>query len=272
MPDAVSLLQQVKSFEPDILLHLGDVYYSGTQDEMQARFLDVCASVFGVAIPRCFSLSGNHDMYSGGAGYYWLVDRLGQGASYFAAQNDDWLFIAMDTGLHDTDPKQLGSAATFVDPREAAWVNDLTNGSQNQKIVLFSHHPLFTAFDPISGAAVNTLLLEQIRPSLPKLTVWFWGHEHRLAVYDPFLGLARRALHRSQRDPGFCRCLGRSSQARRRPGPSRGRAAPGYGHQWSHFQTWIRDHDTHRQGCRCRILSPGRHRPALAGVVLISFR
>ncbi len=191
MPDAVSLLQQMKSFAPDILLHVGDVYYSGTQDEMQARFLDVCSTVFGVQVPRCFSLSGNHDMYSGGAGYYWLVDRLGQGASYFAVQNDDWLFIAMDTGLHDTDPKQLGSAATFVDPREAVWVNDLIKASQNQKIVLFSHHPLFTAFDPISGAAVNTLLLEQIRPSLPKLTAWFWGHEHRLAVYDPFLGLAR---------------------------------------------------------------------------------
>ena len=142
-------------------------------------------------LPRCFSLSGNHDMYSGGAGYYWLVDRLGQGASYFAVQNDDWLFIAMDTGLHDTNPLQGGSAATFVDPREADWVNDLIKGSENQKIVLFSHHPLFSAYDPISGGAVNTLLLEQIRPSLPKLTAWFWGHEHRLAVYDPFLGLAR---------------------------------------------------------------------------------
>jgi hypothetical protein len=191
MPEAVALLEQIRDFKPDILMHLGDVYYSGTQNEMEERFLDVCTKVFGVAMPRRFSLSGNHDMYSGGAGYYWLVDRLGQGASYFAVQNGDWLFIAMDTGLHDTDPKQLGSAATFVDPREAVWVNDLIKASQNQKIVLFSHHPLFTAFDPISGAAVNTLLLEQIRPSLPKLTAWFWGHEHRLAVYDPFLGLAR---------------------------------------------------------------------------------
>jgi len=191
MPDAVDLLKQIKTFDPDILIHLGDVYYSGTQEEMQTRFLDVYKTVFGVNPPRSFSLSGNHDMYSGGVGYYWLIDRLGQGASYFAIQNDDWLFIAMDTGLHDVNPLQGGSAATFLDDKEATWVNELVGKSRNQKIVLLSHHPLFTAFDPIEGATVNPLLLKQIQGSLPKVSAWFWAHEHRLAVYDAFQGLAR---------------------------------------------------------------------------------
>ncbi len=57
--------------------------------------------------------------------------------------------------------------------------------------MLFSHHPLFSAYDAIGGEAVNTLLLGQISASLPKVTAWFWGHEHRLGVYDPFQGLAR---------------------------------------------------------------------------------
>ena len=191
MPEAVALLEQIKSFDPDILLHLGDVYYSGTQEEMQTRFLDVVESVFGANPPRSFSLSGNHDMYSGGAGYYWLIDRLGQGASYFAIQNDDWLFVAMDTGRHDVNPLQGGSAATFLEEKEASWVNELVQKSKNQKIVLFSHHPLFSAFDPIEGAAVNPLLLKQIQGSLPKVSAWFWAHEHRLAIYDAFLGLER---------------------------------------------------------------------------------
>jgi hypothetical protein len=191
MPEAIALLEQIKGFNPDILLHLGDVYYSGTQSEMQERFLDVCTEVFGVSTPRCFSLSGNHDMYSGGVGYYWLVDRLGQGASYFAVQNRDWLFIAMDTGLHDINPLEGGSTATFLDEREAVWINDLVTGSKDQKVVLFSHHPLFTAYDPIDGGAVNARLLEQLKGSLPKVSAWFWAHEHRLAVYDSFQGLAR---------------------------------------------------------------------------------
>ena len=191
MPEAVDLLEQIRDFKPDILMHLGDVYYSGTQNEMEERFLDVCTKVFGVAMPRRFSLSGNHDMYSGGAGYYWLIDGLGQGASYFAAQNRDWLFIAMDTGLHDINPLEGGSTATFLDDQEAVWINDLVTGSQDQKVVLFSHHPLFTAYDPIDDVAVNPRLLGQTGGSLPKVSAWFWAHEHRLAVYDTFQGLAR---------------------------------------------------------------------------------
>ena len=37
-PNAIETMRQISAFRPDILLHLGDVYYSGTQSEMQSRF------------------------------------------------------------------------------------------------------------------------------------------------------------------------------------------------------------------------------------------
>jgi hypothetical protein len=191
MANARYLLQEIKGFSPDILMHLGDIYYSGTLDEVQERFLNICTNVFGSDLPPCFSLAGNHDMYSGGAGYYWLVDKLGQGASYFAIQNADWLFIGMDTGRHDLDPTSVSSTTTFLEPSEADWVNGLIAKSQNQKIVLLSHHPLFSAYDAIASEPVNMLLLNQLAPSLTKVTAWFWGHEHRLGVYEAFQGLQR---------------------------------------------------------------------------------
>ena len=43
-------------------------------------------------------------MYSGGDGYYWLIDQIGQQSSYFCLQNNDWQFIAMDTGHNDHNP------------------------------------------------------------------------------------------------------------------------------------------------------------------------
>jgi hypothetical protein len=141
-------------------------------------------------LPPCFSLAGNHDMYSGGEGYYWLVDQLGQGASYFAIQNDDWLFIGMDTGLHDYDPLKVSSTATFLETTEADWINGLIANTQ-KKVVLFSHHPLFSAYEPIAGEPINSVLYIQIAGSLPKVSAWFWGHEHRLAIYDACKGLAR---------------------------------------------------------------------------------
>ncbi len=190
-PRAIRLLSQIRTLKPDILLHLGDVYYSGTQDEMQRRFLDVIDGVFGKERPRVFSLCGNHDMYSGGRGYYGLVKQLGQASSYFAVQNRDWRFVAMDTGFNDRDPTTFGAGATLLDLDEAEWVKQTVNGAGGRKVVLFSHHPPFSAYDPIGGKAVNTLFLDQIRPCLPNVSAWFWGHEHRLGVYDSYEEVAR---------------------------------------------------------------------------------
>jgi hypothetical protein len=52
--------------DPDpfaMILHLGDVYYSGTDTEVKQRFLDVWPSRSG-AVNR--ALNSNHEMYSGG--------------------------------------------------------------------------------------------------------------------------------------------------------------------------------------------------------------
>ncbi len=67
---ANALLRKVATFEPDLLIHLGDIYYSCTPAEANA-FYDNCFSAFSKA-PRVFTLCGNHDMYSGGAAYYAL--------------------------------------------------------------------------------------------------------------------------------------------------------------------------------------------------------
>jgi hypothetical protein len=38
---AVNVLKQVAALKPDVLLHLGDVYFAGTQHEAKANFLDI---------------------------------------------------------------------------------------------------------------------------------------------------------------------------------------------------------------------------------------
>jgi hypothetical protein len=49
---AINLLQQVASLRPEILVHLGDVYYAGTQQKEQSNFMDVCRQVLGSDIPH----------------------------------------------------------------------------------------------------------------------------------------------------------------------------------------------------------------------------
>src|SRR6185503_4658257 len=66
----------------DMVLHLGDVYYAGTSKEVQQRFLDAWPKVPG-ALNR--ALNSNHEMYSGGQGYFGLtLPAFNQPASCFA--------------------------------------------------------------------------------------------------------------------------------------------------------------------------------------------
>jgi predicted phosphodiesterase len=189
-PTARTLLEQVARKKPDVVFHLGDIYYSGTRFETQAHFLDICRQVLPDTV-KLYSLSGNHDMYSGGAGYYWLVDQLQQQASYFCVRNAHWQFLAMDTGYNDFNPMTVASQMTWLTGEEADWHRGKMQDAGVRKTVLLSHHPLFSAYEAIGGEPVNHNLLETFQDLLPAVAVWFWGHEHRLDFYKPYLGLQR---------------------------------------------------------------------------------
>ena len=103
--DAAKLvLRQIANKNPDVVIHLGDIYYAGTQFEINTYFLQPWKQILNLAakpIPT-FSLAGNHDMYSGGCPYYQMIQQdLGQPASYFCLRNANWQFVGLDTGYHD---------------------------------------------------------------------------------------------------------------------------------------------------------------------------
>ena len=85
---ARQILQEVKALNPDVLIHLGDIYYSGTEDECRANFEAIVNQVFDRSKTRLpvYTLSGNHDMYCGGVGYYKLIKRLNKGPAGAAGE------------------------------------------------------------------------------------------------------------------------------------------------------------------------------------------
>ena len=191
--DAKALLAALARKQPHVVIHLGDVYYSGTQFEMENYFSNIWKSSLDLTRTRTFSLSGNHDMYSGGQAYYAMIAALGQPASYFCLRNADWQFVAMDTGLHDDDA--FGSSPTYLEDTEVQWVTDKVKTAGSRRTVLLSHHQLFTAFDSVGGpTCVNPKLSAQLGGLLPDVTVWFWGHEHNQVIYDRYQGVLARCL------------------------------------------------------------------------------
>ena len=194
---AQALLEAVARDEPDIVIHLGDIYYACTASEANAFYENV-TRVFGAAGPRLFTLCGNHDMYAGAGPYYALLGRLGQPASFFALRNAHWQILAADTGYNDFNAWTEGADATWLrhgddgDPfSELEWHRDKFATADGRKTVFLTHHPLFTRNSSISGEATNALLLGQLGDRLPEMAAWVWGHEHNLVIYEPFRGLAR---------------------------------------------------------------------------------
>jgi predicted phosphodiesterase len=193
-PEAKSLLAAIARKKPDVIFHLGDVYYSGTEFEVTNYFLNIWNQILGLPQSgiRTFSLSGNHDMYCGGGPYYQMIQSLGQPASYFCLRNDDWQFIALDTGLHDDDA--FNSSPTYLEDTEVQWLKDKIDTAGNRKTVLLSHHQLFTAFEAIAKGWLNEKLNNQLAPFFPKVAVWFWGHEHNQVIYKRFQGVLGRCI------------------------------------------------------------------------------
>ncbi len=210
---ALDVLRHVARFRdqepavPFLLLHLGDVYYSGLAAEY-ARFVAQCRQLF----PKepIFTLSGNHDMYSGGKPFYDTIATLNeppcvQKTSFFCLRNRFWQFQAMDTGLHDRDAFAVHSPVTYLEPAEVKWQQQQLNDAGDRKVVLLSHHPPFSAFSSVgregtSDVFVNAQLLSCFDGSAPegdgtdylkKVVLWLFGHEHSTIIYEPNHGCER---------------------------------------------------------------------------------
>jgi hypothetical protein len=179
---ASSIKADPKSY--GLLLHLGDVYYSGTQTEVRHRFLDGWPEVQG-SLSR--ALNSNHEMYTGGHAYFNLsLARFNQSSSCFALRNDHWLLVGLDSAYAEHDLAQ----------NQAEWLTALVETAGTRKLVLFSHHQPYSLFDKQGPKLVDRLsnLLEARR-----IFAWYWGHEHRCVIYDrhPLWGLAGRCIGHS---------------------------------------------------------------------------
>ncbi len=209
---AINLLNQVVQFNPDIIIHLGDIYYSGTPEECDRNFAAILNRTFDRTRVPIYNLTGNHDMYCGGVGFYGLLPTLNppplvaQPASFFCLRSTDlqWQFIAMDTGRFDYSPFDVQNVLVQIGTEEQDWLAARIVEFPGRTILL-SHHQLFSAFAQIGPAGAGGALTPynpNLQQSLTAFTraaakkggsiaAWFWGHEHTLSIYAPYLGLAK---------------------------------------------------------------------------------
>ncbi len=209
MQDGEYLLEMIlKNHQPDVIIHLGDIYYAGTPDECDANFYDIFQRLFAKykQIP-VFTIPGNHDYYSFAYGYYQMVAKLNTGlkskginatqeASYFCLRTEDngWQFLGMDTGYCDGGPlsARFPTDGPFLHPNEPEWHQDKLDNFSGASILL-SHHQVFSGNAEINGLTgtygsipyLNKNLVDFFRPNFGnKVAAWFWGHEHNQVKYQ----------------------------------------------------------------------------------------
>jgi hypothetical protein len=176
-------------------IHLGDVYYSGEKSEYDKRVL--APGHWPVepgeadAIPS-WCLNGNHDMYSGGWAFFDHLladDRFkgqrtpdGKGTSWFELVAPEWHVVGLDTSWNDH--LLLHSQWGDLERPQGDRVAEIATASDGRKVLLLSHHQLFSAYDP---KGVGPTIERELQPALDtgKVRAWFWGHEHRCMTFAP---------------------------------------------------------------------------------------
>ncbi len=210
--EAEEIAVHMEAFKPHYTIHLGDIYYVGDREEVNENCLGKAEPYEPIQPVRwphgsmgSFAMNGNHEMYANGNEYFELFlptlgiprsdegRRYGQKASFFCLQNKFWRIIGLDTGYNSLgfpilehipvlrNIPGIGPSCKLPGPL-IEWLRDQVQPSEdNRGIVLLTHHQYFSAFE--EG---YPLPARQLAEFIKRPILWFWGHEHRLAIYGKF--------------------------------------------------------------------------------------
>jgi hypothetical protein len=192
--------QAMISLRPDITIHLGDVYYAGTQDQEEHLLVNLWPS----GPSGSFALNSNHEMYSGGGSYFGAIGKppfdKQAGCSFFALENDNWVIVGLDSARFSPEGSLYVNGllfnAGFPNEQNSFLLEKGVRAAQDgKKVIVLTHHNCLD--DP--GAHTNSLF-DQVTNAFPGNTgpaYWYYGHQHIAAVYKP-MGTAGV----------LCRCCG----------------------------------------------------------------
>ncbi len=197
--EAAMVARAMAACEPHFTIHLGDVYYVGDEREVRSSMLGERSCGYEpTGWPRgsvgSFALNGNHEMYARGTAYFdVLLPALGlsagpaQRTSFFCLENAHWRVLALDTAYHSVGwplfeelPFAPFAPSNALGAAQLRWLEEMARPAADARgLVILTHHsPYGPQGRGLSRAA------RQLQQRVRRGVLWFFGHEHRLAVYD----------------------------------------------------------------------------------------
>lgn len=202
------VMDQIQKLNPDIAVHLGDVYYAGTQpgifdygsNEEQKNLIDQwpAAPVF----PKgSFTLNSNHEMYDGANGLFNValanpIFAPQNGNSYFAIKWGGYLLLGLDSAYFDRSELYMDGALT--DTAQIEFARKQSSAPDVKTIIVMTHHTGLT-----TDGTKRMALYDQVVSAIGRAPdYWYWGHIHNGIVYSA----------KSAADPATkCRCIGHAA-------------------------------------------------------------
>ena len=223
---ATWVMQAVENLMPDYVIHLGDVYYAGTDlryppGEEANNFLYLWPKKFS---GKSFTLNSNHEMYGGAKGYFDIaLNRsapksspfsVQNGFSYFALEFDPWVLVGFDAAYHDTSilymQGGIGTEKTIPGDPQLEFLSKLAKQYAGKQIILFSHQ---TGMSTDGKTFTNEDTGELLYPLLSQLQAtgltpdyWYWGHVHLGLVYGD-----QSVVTKATKGMTKARCVGHSA-------------------------------------------------------------
>jgi hypothetical protein len=175
-----AVLEQIQSANPDVVIHLGDVYYAGTECSLITPHEEADNLVnLWPNFEYSFTLNSNHEMYGGGNGYFNVAmpsQKFANTKSFFSIEFQDWLILGLDSAYYD--PSMLYMNGAVVDSNQINFIKsfDLTG----KKVMVLTHHNAITTDGQQKMSLWNDVSNALGRPP----DYWYWGHVHNGIVYS----------------------------------------------------------------------------------------
>ncbi len=187
----------IPTLHSDYTVHLGDVYYAGTNGEETSKLINLWPQ----GSKGSFALNSNHEMYSGGGPYFNdavggpVFNKLQSPWSFFALENRHWIVVGLDSAYFSDVLTLYMNGTLGKDNAQVAFLK--TIASRGKKVIVLTHHNAV----PENGVPGNQplQLFTDVMTAFAGHQApfyWYWGHVHIGAAYTPVQSGVR------------CRCIG----------------------------------------------------------------
>ena len=182
------LIEQLNDFDPDFVIHGGDIVCGGQSFDMSAEdYVEALntAHILGQSLNApCYYIPGNHDLDPETGSKVSYLERFGingRGSTSFVKENIR--FILLDA---QEVPEDLTHG--YVSTNQLAWIEREMKKAKDygEDILFFSHQLPFPSveFQGIGSRIANSAeILEIVAPFEKQILAFFCGHQHLNRVF-----------------------------------------------------------------------------------------